>query len=298
MIHFVMAMPLAVHLGVAGTMLAAPAEPVPAGAGPQDPAATGSTELGNQGTFSAAEAPDPEAETDATELELSAGGLYSTGNARVLAITGLGRFRLRRERHQFRAELAGNYGRTALTPDADPEVNVLNVQGMARYDFFFKPRWSAFLMATGRHDRFQGLDLRLNVDPGIAFYAIQKSNHRLWFEVGYDFQYDLRRDEAIQEAALNGESVDKTATNHAARVFAGYSNNLSEFVTFDTGVEYLQSVLDGQRFRVNWLNSLTMQMADRVSLGLTFQLRYENQPLPEVRPLDTITAVLLGVRFI
>ncbi len=309
MMHFVMAMPLAVNLGVAGNMLAAQAEsePVPAGTDAPDPATTGSTELGNQGTFSTAEAP-PQDETRATELEISAGGLYSTGNARLLAVTGLARFRLRRERHQFRAEAAGNYGRTAEDPDADPETTVLNVQGMSRYDFFFSKRWSAFLMGTVRHDRFQGLDLRLNIDPGVAFYAIQKPNHRLWFEAGYDFQYDvyseLGRDEAQQASIDEGNNgplgirPEKTLTNHAARAFVGYSNNLSEFVSFDTGVEYLQSVIEAPRFRLNWLNSLTMQVANRVSLGLSFQLRYENQPLPTVEKLDTVTAVLLGVRFI
>ncbi len=303
MINVVMAMPLAVHLGVAGGTLSAANDsaPVPAGQGAEDPATTGSTELGNQGTFSTAaeqeEGEDGEPETDATELELSAGGLYSTGNARLLAITGLGRFRLRRGIHQFRAEMAGNYGRTALEPDAEPETTVANVQGLARYDIFFAERWSAFVMATARHDRFQGLDLRLNIDPGVAFYALKEANHRLWFEVGYDFQYDLRRDEALFDPETN-TSVPKTAVNHAVRVFGGYTNNLSEYVTFDTGLEYLQSVLDARRYRINWINSLTSQVADRISIGLTFALRYENQPLPGVRQLDTITAILLGVRFI
>lgn len=304
MIPLLIATPLAVHLGVAGSSIAAagtgPA--VPAGTGAQDPATSGSTEIGNQGTFASAEteaADEGEESTDATELEISAGGIYSTGNARLLAITGLGRFRLRRERHQFRTEVAGNYGRTALEPDAEPETAIANVQGLARYDFFFHPRFSAFLMGQARHDQFQGLDLRLNIDPGIAAYAIQKANHRLWFEVGYDFQYDIRRDEALAEAlAATGTLPDKTATNHAARIYAGYNNNLSKYVTFDTGIEYLQSVLVARRFRVNWLSSLTTQLADRISVGLTFALRYENQPLPTVQKLDTITSILLGIRFI
>lgn len=294
MFHFALVTPLAV------TLAASAGPDVPGGSTAQDPASSGSTELGNGGSFATAEAPsegeDGES-TDATELDLSAGGVYSTGNARLLAVTGLGRFRIRRSAHQFRAEAAGNYGRTSTEPDADPETSVANVQGLARYDYFFAKRWSAFAMATARHDRFQGLDLRLNLDPGVAFYALTKANHRLWFEVGYDYQLDVRRDEArVDEEA--GVLLPKTATNHAARVFAGYTNNLSEYVTFDTGLEYLQSVLVAKRYRINWLNSLTSQVADRVSIGLTFALRYENQPLPGVRKLDTVTAVLLGVRFI
>ncbi len=313
----------ALHLG--SIQLASAAEPedpsVPEGTISSDPATGGTTEIEGQGQFAAA---DQEARTseDATELDISAGGLLSTGNAFAAAVTGQGRFRLRRGIHQVGVQVAGNYGVADIESQttrylfiADPltgnrveeqidtrierENTVANLQGMARYDVFFAKRWSGFLMATARRDRFQGLDLRFNLDPGVAVHVLTRANHRLWFEAGYDFQYDIREDEARLAAEAAGEvRPDKTATNHAVRLYAGYTNNLSEFVTFDTGAEYLQSVLVAGRFRVNWLSSLTTQLADRVSVGLTFALRYENQPLPEVLPLDTVTSVLLGVRFI
>ena len=214
---------------------------------------------------------------------------------------------------QFSSIALGNYGASKLEKEDPFETTVKNVQGRLRYDYFFAKRWSAFLMATARHDRFQGLDLRLNVDPGVAFYALQKPDHRLWFEVGYDFQFDVRRDEAITERTeedLDGDGMisddevtetriaDKRQLNHAARIFAGYTNNLSERVTFDTGLEYLQSLVVGPRLRLNWINALSVQVFGRVGLAATFTLRYENQPLPDVTKLDTITAVLLTVRFI
>ena len=45
-----------------------------------------------------------------------------------------------------------------------------------------------------RRDRFEGLDLRLDLDPGLAYYFINTKKHRLQGEAGYDFQYDIRRD--------------------------------------------------------------------------------------------------------
>lgn len=273
----------------------------PSGTLTQSNATAGNTELEGQGQFAAAvEKTD---EQKATELELSAGGIASTGNARAISITGLGKFRLRRRIHQFRAEVAGNYGRAAADAYSDLETNVTNVQGLLRYDVFFHKRVSAFAQIVGRHDTFQGLEFRVNVDPGFAFYALTNPKHRLWFEVGYDFQYDVRTDEArlirdddgnvIEDAALR----DSTFTNHAIRLFGGYTNNLSEILTFDTGLEYLQSVVDGNVFRLIWGTSLSAQLASRVSLSASFNLRYENRPVVE-RKLDTITAVLLGVRFL
>ena len=56
----------------------------PAGTvGAQAPASTGTTEIDGGGKFAAATTADPAAPVDDNELELSAGGLLSTGNARA-----------------------------------------------------------------------------------------------------------------------------------------------------------------------------------------------------------------------
>ncbi len=286
------------------------AAPEPAGtAGTQDPASAGTQDLDGSGTFgSAAAQPGEEESTDATELTVSAGALGSTGNARTLALTGNANFRLRRGIHQFGAIALGNFARAALTPDTDPETTVNNVQGRLRYDVFVHPRVSLFAMATARHDPFQQLDLRLNVDPGVAFYILNGAKHRLWTEVGYDLQYDIRTDEAVFETTEEGAFIvdadgnrnrveDRTFTNHAARLFGGYANSINDNFTFSTGVEYLQSFLEARRFRVNWDVGLTAQLVNRLSLATTFTLRLDNAPLPGVVEVDTITAVSLVYRF-
>ncbi len=291
----------AINLGTAGYTLAQP----PEGKVSQDPASSGSTELGSGGTFADVSAEEEKNADDATELTASVGGFLSTGNAEAAAATALIKFRLRRSAHQFRAEAAANYGQASVPNEfddnPDPEQTVGNIQGMLRYDWFFSKRWSLFAQVTGRNDPFQDLDLRMNVDPGFSFYALTEANHRLWFEAGYDFQYDIRTDEIVDETTTLDtenelEDVDKTFVNHAARLFAGYTNNLNEHVTFDTGLEYLQSVIDPGVFRINWATALTASFTERLSLSTTFTLRYENEAVA-TKSLDTITSVLLGVRF-
>lgn len=292
----------AINLGTAGYTLAQP----PEGTVTKDPATTGNTEVAGGGTFAAAAAPDDKTADDATELNASVGGFLSTGNAEAASVTALINFRLRRRAHQFRTDAAANYGRASVPTDLDdnppPEVTVGNVQGMVRYDWFFAKRWSMFLQGTARHDPFQDLDLRANVDPGFSFYALTDPKQRLWFEAGYDFQYDLRTQEVVDDSTINDgldeiEDVDRVFVNHAARLFGGYVNNLNEYVTFDTGIEYLQSVIDAPVFRINWATALTANLNKRISLATTFTLRYENKPVA-AKQLDTITSVLLGIRFI
>ena len=152
-------------------------------------------------------------------------------------------------------------------------------------------------MLTARHDPKQFLDLRLNVDPGVAFYALQDPKHRLWFEAGYDLQYDIYSEDAV---AGDGMPVPDDLVTHASRLFAGYSNSLNENVTVNTGVEYLQSLTAVEQHRVNWDSVLTFQLINRLSLASSFTLRYESrieENKPEgFKPVDTITSLNLVYR--
>ena len=289
-------------------LAAAPADPpeLKDGAAAKDPASSGSTELDGQGSFGTV-ATDDEA-GDTLEWGLSFGALVSTGNARSTAITGGTNFKIRRDRHQFLATFLGNYGRAAADVNAEPVDTVGNLQGRARYDVFLSKRWSLFGMVTARHDPFQRLDLRLNVDPGAALYIISSAKEQLRVEAGYDFQLDVRDPDSAIELDADGNPIydaqgqfiplDRTFITHAARVAAGYSNNITDAVGFTTDLEYLQSLLDGQRWRLNWVTTFSTLLVSKLSLSASFNLRMDNDPLPGVRHLDTITSVNLVYRFL
>jgi putative salt-induced outer membrane protein len=188
---------------------------------------------------------------------------------------------------------ATNYSRSAASADQDMETTVENYQGRIRYDRFVAKALAVFIATSARRDRFQGLDLRLNVDPGLAYYFIDEKKHQLWSEIGYDLQYDVRRDENLTAAAAGGEVIDKTDVQNSGRLFGGYANSLNEHVTFNTGVEYLQGVPETERWRLNWDVGLTSAIGGDFSLNTTFALKYDHAPLPGVKELDTSTAVSL-----
>lgn len=277
----------------------------PAGNASKAPATTGSTELAGQGSFHEV-AKREEAAGDATEWDLSFGALFSSGNARSTAITGGTTFRLRRSRHQVQAAFLGNYGRAAVG-DAEPVDTVGNLQGRARYDLFLGQRWSLFGMVTARHDPFQRLDLRLNVDPGAAFYVINRQQEQLRVEAGYDFQFDVRDATTAIEYQPDGTPVydaqgefvhlPRTRITHAARLAAGYRNELSDAFEFATELEYLQSLLEAQRWRLNWSSSVSALLVAKLSLSATFTVRLDNDPLPRVKHLDTLSSLNLVYRF-
>jgi putative salt-induced outer membrane protein len=279
-----------------GVALPAFAEEVPAGVMKQDAASTGATDVAGGGTFEAVQKPDPAKEKDATEAQILGGGMQATGNSRSLALTTSGKFRVRRRANQFAALAAANYARAASDAATPTETTVENYQGKVRYDRFVASEFAVFLSVAARRDRFQQLNLRLNVDPGVAYYFLDEAKQQLWGELGYDFQFDIRRQAALDAAALATPpaALDRTKVTHSGRLFAGYSNQLNDAVSVTTGLEYLQSVTEAKGFRINWDAGLNSKIAGNFSLATTFSLRYDNNPIISVKNnTDTMTAVSL-----
>jgi len=289
-------MSAALVIALAAFDSSAHADDLPQGTVAPAPVSKGTTELNSQKFEAAAKVPDPEKVKDATELAVGAGGLAATGNSRLISLTTNGDFRLRRTDNQFTAAVAGNYGRTAV-PGGSLETNVANLQSRARYDRFFLTDWTAFLGVQARNDRFQGIDLRLQIDPGIGYYFVNEPKQLLWVELGYDYLHDVRRDEdrIVRDAAdvPTGQIIDKTSSVHSGRLFLGYNNQLNEAVSFNAGVEYLQGLSDTSVHRLNGDAKLSSKIGEGFSLATSFSLRYDNQPLPGKEKVDTITALNL-----
>src|SRR5450755_2993281 len=265
--------------------------PLPDSLVKQDPASSGSTDVATTG-FEKAEKPAADAK-DATELALSAGGLASAGNSRSIAATAAGKFRVRRAANQVGAAVAANFARSAAKKDDALQTTVENFQGKVRYDRFLAGSFAVFGAASARHDKFQGLDLRLNLDPGVEYYIVDEGKEQLWTEVGYDYQYDIRTDDEIATAALARTDLAKHETRHSARIFAGYTNSVNKAVTIATGLEYLQGLDDSTNYRLNWDGSVGSSVGKGFSIATTVAVRYDHNPLPTVEKTDVVTSVSL-----
>jgi putative salt-induced outer membrane protein YdiY len=278
--------------GIALATSAAYAEEVPNGLLVSKPATTGATEVASSG-FEKQETPAPKAEKNITTMQVQAGALSSAGNSKTLSLTASSRFRARREDNQLSLTLAGNYARSASKPDQDMQTSMKNAQGKARYDRFLGKGFAVFMSLSARNDRFQGLVLRTNFDPGVSYYFVDREKQQLWTEVGYDYQWDLRRYDAIAKAAAAGVYLDKAESRHSGRLFLGYEGSINELVGITTGLEYLQSVQQSKYWRMNWDLGATTNLSSKFSLSMTFSLRYDHAPLPGIKNTDTIAAANL-----
>jgi putative salt-induced outer membrane protein YdiY len=279
-----------------GVAVSAPAlAQQPSGLSNSAPVSGGTTEVAKGGFQAITPPPAADQSKDASTLKLTLGGFLSQGNSRSLALTGVADYFLRRSASQFSAQAAVNYGRSAPGNGLPYETTVSNYQGRVRYDYFFATGVAGFLSASARRVRFQGLDLRLNIDPGLAYYFIDVKDHRLWGELGYDLQYDVRNRDFIDAAAVAPEPalIDHTEVRHNVRAFVGYDNDLTSTLKFDTGLEYLQNIKDTENARINFDAALTTQLNDSFSVAMSFSVKFDNNPLPGVEKTDLITALNL-----
>jgi putative salt-induced outer membrane protein len=274
---------------------------------PTDPAETvkaqtatkGQTDIAKGGYVTSA-LPKDEDPKVANDVTLAGGGLFSAGNSRTVALTAGFKARVRREEHQFTGAFAVNFARAGKKGE-EMQTTVENFQGLLRYDYFLSDNLSLFLQGTSRRDRFQGLDLRANADPGVAYYFINTKTHRLQAELGYDFQYDIRREasreQPVPEDAPPGTPapppLDKTQALHNSRLYVGYENKLRKEVAVISSAEYLQNFADFERFRLIFDIGLKSNVSDNLAVATTYTIRYENTPLPSVERADSIASINL-----
>ncbi len=294
---------LAVPLTAAAQSTSTPPPAQPAEVTKASSASKGTTDVA-KGGFVVSAAPKDDDPTHVDDVSIGLGGLFSAGNARTIAITSYVKSRFRRDEHQFSAAAVANFARAGKRGEA-VDTTVENFQGLLRYDYFVTNDVSFFLQSSGRRDRFQGLNLRLNVDPGVAYYFINTKTHRLQVEGGYDLQHDIRRDDALAQPVPAGSPpgtpppppLDASNTLHNARLFAGYENKLRKEVSLIASVEYLQNFADLDTYRLIADLGLKSNVAEHLALATTYTARYENKPLPNVADLDSIASVSLVYTF-
>lgn len=256
----------------------------------QDSGKDEAVETHSMGEKYADEAP-PE---DSTTWTASAGGVLSTGNTQKLTLNGGTDLALVRGAHGFGFKANVVYGLSDVVRgdgDTFETKDAFNVNAKARYDFYFTDLDAIFGAVAYRHDRFAGLEHRVQGQLGYLRNVFREENHRLWGELGGDLTYDYQYQDDGMGNITNGEE-----TVFSIRAFVGYDNHLSETLTFATGLEFLLPPADVENVRVTWDNTLTSKLWESLSLELKFLALFDNEPvesIPAKSKLDTLTTLSL-----
>ncbi|MCA9603180.1 MAG: DUF481 domain-containing protein [Myxococcales bacterium] len=238
---------------------------------------------------------------DETLWNASAGGVWSAGNTKQLTMNAGSEARYVRGHHGASGKLGIVYG--AADTGSGFEKNAFNINTRIRYDYYVTHDDAVFAAFVYRHDRFAGLDHRVEGQVGYQRHFFRFENHRFWGELGYDITVDRWVLDSPVFDALGTQTgtiraFDWVDPVHAGRAYLGYENRLNENVSFLSGVEVLMNLELPEDTRVNWDTSLSSTLVDSLSLQVGFLLQFDNVPVPGKQKLDTQTRLNLVYEFI
>lgn len=233
--------------------------------------------------------------TDETSWALAAGATINTGNTKSYLINVGTRFRLVRDIHAVTGEFNFNVGRANVKTSITDAMGVTteqqawtttaqNINAKLRYELYMTDMDALFAGEIFRWDHFAGLDSRFQSQIGYQRHFIRVEKHRLWAEAGYDLTLDNYEPESVSP---------NTETVHAARLMAGYNNELNEHALFLTELEALFNVEDLEDVRVNYMLGLRTTLSESLKAELTFTARFDNVPVEGASDLDTLTQINL-----
>lgn len=252
-------------------------------------------------------------EEDATSWNLTAGGTFASGNTQSYSLTAGTNVSIIRGRHGIGASWTFVMGGANLPDDMVDEyvLTARNSNARLRYDFYLTKNDALFLALAHRWDTFAGLDTRLQLQAGYMRNFLNVEKHRAWGEIGYDMTFDNfdpeRRLDPDQSGLVEcmGADVatapdvclaDGTQIVHAARIYLGYDNQLSEAVRFLAGLEALLNIQEIEDLRLNFDAALQSTIAGSLQVEIKFKLLFDNVPAlradgTSFESVDTLTTV-------
>jgi hypothetical protein len=229
-----------------------------------------------------------------------AGLVYSTGNSQFTNVTAGFAASRKDTWNKFALDGGFAYARSSIfiVDDANGDLliqdnefyrsrstsaNKWDLKG--RYDRFFTKNNSGYLAAYVGGDAVAGKEVVTGGQLGYSRQIIKRPRGELLGEVGYDASYENYSNPA--------QGTPGSVFIHSARLFLGGSYKLLENTSFNSSLEILSNLSQEkvpnwqtgsdhvpglEDTRINFKAGVSTKLWKNVSLGLTFGLKYDNNP--------------------
>lgn len=212
------------------------------------------------------------------EAELSF--VNTGGNTDVVSLSAKNQLK-----YKFTEKLAGSWALGALYGESGGEKNAERYFTELRLDYLLTERFYTFGMGGWLKDQFAGFDARYYVGPGIGYKFLTGPKHLLVGETGANY---------AREEYTDGTNRDYIE----GRVFGGYEYAFTEKNRFSQSLEFLYDFDDSENYKVNSVTALISALNSYLSLKASYEVKYNNQPVPEtLEKTDTILGITLVVNF-
>lgn len=154
-----------------------------------------------------------------------------------------------------------------------------------RVEYLLSERLYAAGIAGLEKDEFAGIDSRYYLGPGVGYKLLTGPKHFLKGEAGLDF---------VMEEYTDGSDSDYLR----GRAFGLYEYSFSEKNKFSQSLELLNDLDDSDNYNVISITAYITAVSDKLSLKTSYEIRYDNQPIPNtLDDTDTILSITLVANF-
>jgi putative salt-induced outer membrane protein YdiY len=207
---------------------------------------------------------------------VTVGGNVQSGNTDHKAASVAASAERRTDRDRIGLGFIYNYGK-----DND-QLTVRNTFANAKYDYFFTKHMYGYLGFELLNDKFQDVDLRATVGPGIGYQFWDDPAKALALEAGVSYVSDNLR-------------VGTDNDYFASRFGFNFRYNFSKVVVFTNHLLYYPSLERFSTYRLRNEAALTSPLGAQWALKLANIYQYNNEPSPGLGKTDS--QWILGLQY-
>jgi putative salt-induced outer membrane protein YdiY len=202
----------------------------------------------------------------AWESSISAGLSLTKGNSDTLLTTVAFKTRRKTVENEFTFGADGSYG------ENDNVKNNETLHGVGQYNHLISERFYGYLNAEGLHDGIADLQYRFTFSPGAGYYFLKEKNTTLAVEAG---------------PGLIIQQLGGVGTTYATlRLAERFEHKLDNGARVWEKVEFLPQVNKLHNFLVNAEVGAEAALTKTLSLRVTLQDNFINQPAPDRKSND------------
>lgn len=205
------------------------------------------------------------------------GGSLRSGNTDQAALSVGFSVMRRTEKDRFSLGFFFNYG------EEEDEVTARNTHGTAKYDYFFSKQSYGYLGLELLNDKFQDIQMRTIVGPGLGYQVWEDPVKALAVEVGASYFSDNMR---------HGDDNDYIT----ARFGLNFRYALLKFIIFTDSLAYYPSLEKFATYTLRNEAALTTPLVARWVLKLANILQYNSDPANGIGKTDN--QWILGLQYL
>lgn len=215
------------------------------------------------------------------EAELSY--IETSGNTKLTTLSAKNLLK-----YQFSKKFNTAWKIGALYGEDQGERNTEKYNTDLKFSYMVTKRFFTLLTVGWMKDRYAGIDYRANAGPGAGFKFLDGPKNFLVGELGVEY---------VEEKDTENNKEDYAR----GRTFLEYNYAFTKKNKFTQSIEYLNDFEDSENYTINSITALISSINDALSLKVSYEVEYNNEPAVEkgetLDDTDTMLTLALVVNF-